>query len=59
MSQPASPTDGLPTLGTVPLGPDEPELFTDAMERILHHLGSQQNGRRSGSLPSRQFGQAT
>lgn len=39
MSQPASPADGLPTLGTVPLGPDEPELFTDAMERIIRHLG--------------------
>ena len=28
----------LPMLGTVPLGPDEPELFTDAMGRILDHL---------------------
>jgi hypothetical protein len=31
----------LPSFGTVPLGPDEPELFTDAMERILDHLGGQ------------------
>jgi len=30
----------LPTAGTVPLGPDEPELFADAMGRILDHLGS-------------------
>jgi hypothetical protein len=30
--------DGLPSLGTVPLGPDEPELFSDAMERILRYL---------------------
>jgi len=27
-----------PLLGTVPLGPDEPELFASAMERILEHL---------------------
>jgi hypothetical protein len=32
---------GLPTLGTVPLGPDEPELFADAMERILDHLSDE------------------
>jgi hypothetical protein len=31
---------GLPNFGTVPLGPDEPELFTDAMERILDHLST-------------------
>jgi len=31
----------LPTLGTVPLGPDEPELFTNAMVRILEHLGNE------------------
>jgi len=33
-----TPLDELPMLGTVPLGPDEPELFTDAMGRILDHL---------------------
>lgn len=59
MSQPASPTDGLPTLGTVPLGPDEPELFADAMERIILHLGSPSHGRRAKPLPGRQPGQAT
>lgn len=42
----SSSVDGyaLPTLGTVPLGPDEPELFTNAMERILDHLGSDEFG---------------
>jgi hypothetical protein len=47
MTQPGLPVQGtsadgleLPTLGTVPLGPDEPELFTDAMERILDHLSA-------------------
>lgn len=39
MPQFASPNDGLPTMGTVPLGPDEPELFADAMARIIRHLG--------------------
>jgi hypothetical protein len=34
----APPPAGLPTYGTLPLGPDEPELFTDAMRRILSHL---------------------
>lgn len=38
MSQPLSATAALPTLGTVPLGPDEPELFAEAMERILVRL---------------------
>jgi hypothetical protein len=43
MSQPALPPHGtqstaLPTFGTLPLGPDEPELFAHAMERILAHL---------------------
>jgi hypothetical protein len=38
MLQPTFPSDELPMLGTVPLGPDEPELFTDAMERILRYL---------------------
>jgi hypothetical protein len=59
MSQPSSPADGLPTLGTVPLGPDEPELFADAMERIIRHLGSQPTGRRATSLPGRQGSQTT
>jgi hypothetical protein len=36
------PPDALPGLGTVPLGPDEPELFSDAMERILRHLADQE-----------------
>jgi hypothetical protein len=45
MSQPALPPHGtqsisVPALSAVPLGPDEPELFADAMERILKHLGS-------------------
>jgi hypothetical protein len=47
MSQPASPTDGLPTLGTIPLGPDEPELFADAMARIIRHLGDRKTPPRS------------
>ncbi len=45
-----TPGKGMPTFGTVPLGPDEPELFTDAMERILDHLSSDdfdRNGRHS------------
>lgn len=45
MSQPIYPSDALPTLGTVPLGPDEPELFTDAMRRILRHLDSDGSSR--------------
>jgi hypothetical protein len=32
------PSVALPNFGTVPLGPDEPELFADAMARILDHL---------------------
>jgi hypothetical protein len=36
----AAKTVGMPTFGTVPLGPDEPELFANAMERILEHLES-------------------
>jgi hypothetical protein len=50
-------------MGTVPLGPDEPELFTDAMERILRHLGEKPSGCRAAGLPGRQVshpsGQAT
>jgi hypothetical protein len=38
----------LPTLGTVPLGPDEPELFRHAMERILDHLGGKEPPARPG-----------
>ena len=41
MTQPSQPSEGLPTLGALPLGPDEPELFTDAMERIIRHLGDE------------------
>jgi hypothetical protein len=58
MPQPASPTDGLPTTGTVPLGPDEPELFADAMQRILRHLGDTPPGRRTPGLPGRQPGRS-
>jgi len=44
--RPAGPSVGMPLFGTVPLGPDEPELFTDAMERILDHLlGGRQSPR--------------
>jgi hypothetical protein len=59
MSQPASPNDGLPTLGTVPLGPDEPQLFTEAMERIIRHLGEAKGSPRGNGmigLPIRQAG---
>jgi hypothetical protein len=59
MSQPASPGDGLPTLGTVPLGPDEPQLFTEAMERIIRHLGEPKASPRGNGaigLPIRQVG---
>jgi hypothetical protein len=45
MVQADVPTDGLPTLGTIPLGPDEPELFDDAMRRILRHLDDDRQGR--------------
>jgi len=29
---------GSPIWATVPLGPDEPELFSDALQRIIHRL---------------------
>jgi len=48
MSQPGSPADGFPTLGTVPLGPDEPELFAEALERIIRHLGDSSSTRPRG-----------
>ena len=32
--------------GTLPLGPDEPELFTDAMRRIITHLEQDDHRRR-------------
>jgi hypothetical protein len=47
MSQPNYPSDALPNLNTVPLGPDEPELFKDAMRRILRHLDNDRPPRRS------------
>jgi hypothetical protein len=55
---PASPTDGLPTLGTIPLGPDEPELFADAMVRIIRHLEDRKAPRRNPAttMPVRQAG---
>lgn len=59
MSQPTPPTDGLPTLGTIPLGPDEPELFADAMARIIRRLGDRKTPRRNNpvvGLPVRQAG---
>ncbi|HEY6797624.1 MAG TPA: hypothetical protein VI248_23365 [Kineosporiaceae bacterium] len=50
MSQSLLPPHGVqsvtvPTLGAVPLGPDEPELFAHAMKRILEQLSVE---RRSG-----------
>jgi hypothetical protein len=42
------PSIALVTLGTVPLGPEEPELFADAMERILVHLHGGTPPPRSG-----------
>jgi len=57
MSQPASPTHGLPTLGTIPLGPDEPQLFAEAMERIIRRLGEPGASRHTNvatGLPVRQ-----
>lgn len=58
MPQSASPSDGLPTLGTIPLGPDEPELFVDAMARIIRHLGPEGPRRNNPGtgLPVRQVG---
>jgi hypothetical protein len=41
----------MPTLGTVPLGPDEPELFTNAMQRILETLGA--DDQPGGGRPTR------
>jgi len=38
MSQHALPMDDLPLQGPIPLGPDEPELFADALRRIVRHL---------------------
>jgi hypothetical protein len=43
-------------LGTVPLGPDEPALFTDALERIIRRLGEPTPTRPRG-LSVRQAGQ--
>jgi hypothetical protein len=44
---PAPTSDGLPNLGTLPLGPDEPTLFTDALRRILRHLDDDGAGRQA------------
>ncbi len=45
MTQPTYSSDAFPTMGTVPLGPDEPELFRDAMVRILRHLDDDLQGK--------------
>jgi hypothetical protein len=51
LSVPADPQSIMsPLLGAVPLGPDEPELFSEAMGRILHRLAQGSAG---------QSGQAT
>ncbi|MDQ1286839.1 MAG: hypothetical protein QG622_404 [Actinomycetota bacterium] len=52
MTQPNCPSDDLPTKGTIPLGPDEPELFTDAMCRILRHLDTDYPTHSNPSKPS-------
>jgi hypothetical protein len=47
--------------GTLPLGPDEPELFSDAMRRIITHLerDDARRGRAQHRLPTTRPGQAT